>query len=217
MNPDVALQSIETTLYSLSGSVPHPIERRDGERQMTLYRVGSLFIDNRRELCLIKNISCGGMMVRAYSEMAEGTPVLVELKSGEPIAGWISWFDNPNAGITFDAPVDIVALLSASSQEGARPRMPRIEISGPVSVRDGASVHQMRVCDISQGGMKVATDILITPDTDVVVSLPGLDPQAAVVRWSGSGHMGLTFNRMLTLSLLVDWIQQQRESDGSAG
>lgn len=216
MNPDVALQSIETTLYSLSGCAPGPLERRDGERQMTLYRVGSLFIDGRRELCLIKNISCGGMMVRAYSDLAEGTPVQVELKSGEPIAGRISWFDNPNAGITFDAPVDIVGLLSAS-HEAARPRMPRIEVSGPVTIRDGASAHQLRLCDISQGGLKVACEDMIAPDTDVVVSLPGFDPQAAVVRWSSNGHMGLTFNRLLTLGLLVDWIQQHRDGDGAVG
>ena len=95
--------------------------------------------------------------------------------------------------------------------------MPRIEVSGPVAVRDGVSVYQMRICDISQGGLKVACENMIAPDTDVVVSLPGFDPQAAVVRWSSSGHMGLTFNRLLTLSLLIDWIQLQRESGGAAG
>ena len=155
MKSDVALQSIETTLYSLSGSVPKPLERRDGERQMTLYRVGSLYIDNRRELCLIKNISCGGMMVRAYSDFAEGTPVQVELKSGEPIAGRISWFDNPNAGITFDAPVDVVGLLSASQRGGSPANAAnRSQRTGHGSRR--RSVHHMRICDISQGGLKVA-------------------------------------------------------------
>jgi hypothetical protein len=214
MNPDADVQMIET-LYSLAATPPKPSERRDGERHMTLYRVGSLFIDNRRELCLIKNISCGGMMVRAYSDFAEGTPVHVELKSGEPIAGRISWFDEPNAGIEFDSPVDVVGLLTATA-EGARPRMPRIEVRAPVTIRDGATVHRMRICDISQGGLKVQSEDSIAPDTDVVVSLPGLDPQAAVIRWNGAGYMGLTFNRLLTLSLLVDWIQQQRGDESAA-
>jgi len=57
---------IETTLYSL-GDAPPPAqaERRDGDRTLTLFRVGSLMIGKRRELCLIKNISAGGMLIRA--------------------------------------------------------------------------------------------------------------------------------------------------------
>lgn len=208
MKPDVDLQMAET-LYSLSCTPPEPRERREGERHMTLYRVGSLFIDNRRELCLIKNISCGGMMVRAYSEFAEGTPLQVELKSGEPISGRIGWCDDANAGITFDTPVDVVSLLSIPTA-GARPRMPRVEVNGAVTIRDGASVHHMQLCDISQGGLKVESDTMIAPDTDVMVSLPGLESLAAVIRWSNAGYIGLTFNRLMTLSELIDWIQRQR-------
>ena len=62
-------QPVETTLYSLSSVPPAPAaeaERRDGERHMTLYRVGSIQVEDRRELCLIKNISAGGMMIRLY-------------------------------------------------------------------------------------------------------------------------------------------------------
>ena len=68
------VQKVETTLYSLSDAPPAaPAERRDGDRLMTLYRVGSLSIGERRELCLIKNICAGGMMVRAYCAIPEGT------------------------------------------------------------------------------------------------------------------------------------------------
>ena len=63
-----------------------PSDRRDGERLMTLYRVGSLSIDDRRELCLIKNISAGGMMVRAYCVIPQGTRLTVEFKCGQPIS-----------------------------------------------------------------------------------------------------------------------------------
>ena len=57
-------QPVETTLYSLSDRTPDPVERRDGERYLTLFRVGTVMIEDRRELCLIKNISAGGMMIR---------------------------------------------------------------------------------------------------------------------------------------------------------
>ena len=60
-------QPAETTLYSLSDAPPQPAnesDRRTGERHMTLYRVGSVMLDGHRELCLRRNISAGGMMIR---------------------------------------------------------------------------------------------------------------------------------------------------------
>ncbi len=66
---------------------------------MTLYRVGSILVEDRRELCLIKNISAGGMMIRLYCSIDDGTPVTVELKSGQPISGRVGWTRDQNAGI----------------------------------------------------------------------------------------------------------------------
>ena len=69
-------QPVDTTLYSLSDVAPAPVERRDGERHLTLFRVGSIVVEDRRELCLIKNVSAGGMLIRAYSAMIPGTATL---------------------------------------------------------------------------------------------------------------------------------------------
>ena len=66
-------QPVETTLYSLSDRTPDPVERRDGERYLTLFRVGTVMIEDRRELCLIKNISAGGMMIRPYCKLEPGS------------------------------------------------------------------------------------------------------------------------------------------------
>ena len=118
-------QPVETTLYSLSESAPAPIERRDNERHLTLFRVGSLQMGDRRELCLIKNISAGGMMIRAYCALEAETRISVELKRGEQINGKVSWIQDGSAGITFDQHVDIVELLATSmtiaSQQAVEP------------------------------------------------------------------------------------------------
>ena len=205
----MASQQVETTLYSLSDNLPEPDDRREGGRHMTLYRVGSLSIDERRELCLIKNISAGGMMVHAFSAMPEGTRVSVELKCGQPIAGTVTWFREPSAGITFDRMIDVIDLLSASLT-GPRPRMPRIAIDSIVTVRDGATTYRLRACDVSQGGIKVHSETPIESGSGVVVTLSGLEPQPAVVRWSEGGQLGLTFNRSLPLPRLVGWLRDQR-------
>ena len=207
---------VETTIFSLADSPPPPPNRRDGERHLTLFRVGSLLIGDRRELCLIKNISAGGMMIRVYCHVEPGTAVEVELKHGSLVSGTICWAQDQAAGVTFDSPVDVVELL-ASSMDGPRPRMPRVEIDSIGTVRDGAFVHRVHALDISQGGVKVETSRDIAPGSEVVVSLAGLPPQPGVVRWRDSNCYGITFNRVVPLPVLVGWLHQQREKLRAAG
>jgi len=209
-------QPVETTLYSLSESAPAPIERRDNERHLTLFRVGSLQVGDRRELCLIKNISAGGMMIRAYCALEAETRISVELKRGEQINGKVSWIQDGSAGITFDQHVDIVELL-ATSMEGPRPRMPRVEVRCIASVRHGSQVYGMRAHDISQGGLKVESNRDIAIGTEVLVTLPGLPSQTGVIRWKDGRCYGITFNRLLALAKLVEWLQQERELLRAAG
>ena len=211
-------QPVETTLYSLSNAPPAPDpkpDRRDGERHMTLYRVGSMLVENRRELCLIKNISAGGMMVRLYCSVGEGTPVTIELKSGQPIHGRVGWVRDQQAGVAFDEPIDVIDILSAS-MSGPRPRMPRIETDCYATLRDGANTFRVRVCDISQGGVKIACETILARGADVVITLPGLEPQRGIACWVEGGFIGMTFNRLIPLGELVGWLQVQRETQRSA-
>jgi hypothetical protein len=209
-------QPVETTIFSLTDAPPPPRERRDGERHFTLFRVGALVIGERRELCLIKNISAGGMMIRAYCALEPQTSVKVELKHGSLVSGRISWAQDHAVGVEFDSPVDVVELL-ACSMDGPRPRMPRVEVETIGTVRDGAIVHRVHARDISQGGVKIESDRDITPGTEVVVSLTGLPPQPGVVRWRESNYYGITFNRVVPLPLLVGWLQVQREKLRASG
>jgi hypothetical protein len=215
----VDIQPVETTLYSLSDTPPAPAgdgDRRDGQRHMTLYRVGSILVEDRRELCLIKNISAGGMMIRLYCPIRDDTPVTVELKSGQPIKGRISWTRDQNAGIEFDEPIDVIDVLS-SAMEGPRPRMPRIQTDCHATLREGANVVRVQACDISQCGLKVRTETVFPQGAEVFVTLPGLEPQRGIACWSENGFAGITFNRLLPLGELVTWLHKQREMQRSAG
>jgi len=62
-------QPVETTLYSLDATPPRRPDRRHDGRHVSLLRVGALMIGERRELCLIRNLSAGGMLIRAYSRI----------------------------------------------------------------------------------------------------------------------------------------------------
>lgn len=205
-------QPIETTLYSLASSAPKRPERRSSERYLSLLRVGAMLVDGRRELCLIRNVSAGGMMIRAYSSIPCGAQIFVELKQSEPVAGVVQWVEDGLTGVAFDEPIDVVALL-APAAGGPRPRLPRIEVSCTAWVREGANIVRARASNISQGGICVDARARLTSGADVVVTLLGLSPIPGVVRWSADGAYGIGFNRVLPLPDLMGWLQSQQEEE----
>ena len=204
-------QRVETTLYSLSNEPPRPSERRGDERHITLFRVGAIILGDQRELCLIRNISAGGMMLRLFTSVDVGQAISIELKNGVSVSGSVGWIKDGQVGVAFDQPIDVLDFLS--NEDGPRPRMPRIETGAIIQVRQGASTFRLRACDISQGGVKVALTAELLLDGEVVISLPGMAPQPGTVRWVAGRFAGLSFNRPLALPDLVKWLRSRR--DGS--
>lgn len=205
-------QSVESTLYSLASAAPQRPERRSSERYLSLLRVGAIVLDDRRELCLIRNISAGGMMIRAYSSVPVGARLSVELKHGDPISGVVQWVDNGLTGVAFESVIDVVELL-APGAGGPRPRLPRIEVDATAWIRDDANVTRAKAINVSQGGICIESKVALTVGADVVVTLPGLTPAAGVVKWKSGQIYGIGFNRTLPLSELVGWLQEQQEQE----
>ena len=208
-------QPAETTLYSLDDGLPCPPRRRRGERQISLLRVGALTFEGRRELCLIRNISAGGMLIRAYCAIAPGTAVEIELKEGESVAGTARWTTDECVGVTFDQPIDVLALLS-SSEGSPHPRMPRVEIACAADLRVDASVYRIRALDISQGGLKLESSQELPIGAYVILSLPRLKPFPGMIRWGYNGTYGITFNRVIPLPSLVEWLHDQQGATSAA-
>lgn len=210
----MAKKLVETTHYSLSVAAPEQPDRRQDERYVSLLRVGALIIDGRRELCLIRNISAGGMMIRPYSAVEPGTPVSVELKHGEAVNGVSQWSDKGLVGLTFDEPIDVLALLSASGGV-PQPRMPRIDLSCSATVRCDGDVVRVRVVNISQGGICVIGNANFELNANVVVSLIGLHAAAGVVKWRDGDYYGIGFNRVYPVHELMAFLKDQQREESS--
>jgi hypothetical protein len=203
---------VETTVYSLSSDAPQCPDRRNDQRYVSLLRVGALLIDGRRELCLIRNVSAGGMMIRPYSPIAVGTTVSIELKHGEMVSGVAQWSDKGLIGVTFDEAVDVLALLSGTGLE-TRPRMPRIELNCVATIRHEGTVFRARVVNISQGGICIDSPVDLAIHGDVVVTLTGLHAAAGVVKWRDGDCFGIGFNRVYPVHELMTFLQTQQQEE----
>lgn len=205
-------QQVETTIYSLARAVPTRPDRRSGERYLSLLRVGAILVEGRRELCLIRNISAGGMMIRPYSTIPVGTRLSIELKHGNPLKGIVRWVENGLIGVAFDEAVDVIGLL-APNAGGPRPRLPRVEVDALLSIREDGNVIRARALNVSQGGICIESPAELSPQGDIVVTLPGLAPAAGVVKWKSGNSYGVGFNRALPLAELVAWLRDQQEQE----
>ena len=202
---------IDETSFSRSAGVPAAnSERRRDERQLTILRVGILIVGGERELCLIRNISAGGLMAHVYRPLQSGQQVTVELKSGQQIGGRVVWTDRGNAGIAFDSPIEVGGLLAnpPASSDGWRPRLPRVEVDRLGTLRAGAETFWIQVRDISQGGVKVELDRPVAPGSSIVVTPEDLRPLPGHVRWQKEGLCGIAFNQLLPLEELIAWLKK---------
>jgi hypothetical protein len=197
------------TGFSFSNAVPLPPERREDQRHIKILRVGTLIITGRRELCLIRNISAGGVMAHVYSRMTPGQRVMIELKATQPIAGRVVWVREAEAGIQFDTPVDVAELLAnpVVLDNGWRPRTPRVEIDRMATLRAGARTYWVHARDISQSGIKVETDHPPAADTEIMVALDGLRALPGIVRWSSDTGCGIAFNQLIPFGELIAWLK----------
>lgn len=197
------------TGFSFSNDVPQPPERRTNERHIKILRVGTIVVDGRRELCLIRNISAGGVMAHVYSPLIPGQRVSVELKTSQPVTGRVVWTRGGNVGVQFDTAMDVAELLAAPQgvDNGWRPRTPRVEIDRMATLRVGARTAWVHARDISQSGVKIEAEAPPTVGEEVVLTLDGFRPLHGVVRWSTDAHCGIAFNQLLPFSELIDWLK----------
>ncbi len=203
------MNAVEETTFSFSREAPQPCDRRSQPRHITILRVGTIVIDGRHELCLIRNISAGGLMAHVYSPLKPEQRLEVELKTHQKVVGQVSWCSGSNVGIAFDEPVDVEDLLASNSelQNGWRPRLPRVEVDRLGTLRVGSHVYALNTRDISQGGVKIEIDQPLDVGAEIVVTLEKLRPMQGVVRWYQEGLCGISFNQIIPFHELIGWLR----------
>ena len=191
-----------------------PSERRNDRRHLTILRVGKLISDGIQELCLVRNISAGGLKARVYSEKKVGQEVSVELKSGQEIRGAVQWVTGNEIGVQFHDKIDVPTLLaSAELTRGMRPRPPRVHLPTLALLRLRSELWGIGIQDISQGGAKIEIDQPLGIGDEVVIMVGDFRPLTAIVRWVRGGAAGVEFKQMIPYSELAQWLSSVTRED----
>jgi hypothetical protein len=186
-------------------------DRRRDKRHLTILRVGTIVHDDARELCLVRNISAGGLMALVYSSFQRGEAIAVELKTNHQVTGRVSWARENQIGVAFDEKIDLADILSNAplADNGWRPRMPRVPIDRMATLRAGARTYWVSARDISQGGVKIEADQPLDIGGEAVVTLENFRPVPGVVRWSRDNVVGISFNQVIPFDELTGWLTRR--------
>lgn len=198
--------AISCTEISFQPEVPTMERRTDDRSKISVYRSAKLRWAGYEALCLIRNISPGGLMGKLHVDLPPGEPVTVEIRSGHMIAGHVAWSSGGMVGVQFDARIDVLEVLHAPvhGEPGLAQRMPRLRIACPTSLLAEGMRVSIALVDVSQGGVKIEADFLHEGD-EVTVAIRGLDPRRGVVRWAHDGLAGIGFLVAIPFDTLARW------------
>lgn len=195
---------------SLSGETDSS-NRRTDQRHMSVFRVGKLITMAGQELCLIRNISSGGLMAHIYSAHVSEENVEIELKAGQTVKGKIVWARDKKIGVQFDEKIDVAEVLAPQANDSDMvPRAPRLDIRRRGRLRIGAHYQLVELHDISQGGAKVGPAGDAKAEDEVILLLEGLPPLPGIVRWRQDEMIGITFKTSIPFEQLASWVPGQR-------
>ena len=185
-----------------------PPERRSDVRQVTVRLVAKMRTPQGQELCLVRNISSGGLTAHVYSTVTVGAPATFEFASGFIAQAKILWQRDNLAGVQFDTCIDTQLVLSRSSPspETPEPRAPRVELGIKARVRLGATYRSVTLINISQGGAKLRSVDPLAEEQKLVLLVEGLPPLTGRVRWSRGEEAGIAFYEAVPFDVLAQWV-----------
>ena len=183
--------------------------RRLEARLTTILLVGRVLAASGDFLCRIRNVAAGGMMIECDVPFDPGERLRVEFRNGSAVDVMVVWAEPGRAGVKFDAEIPVDALLHPPAGiAGSLARTPRLSAACAVLVWHNGQMSPAHLHDISQTGCRLNLSTRAAISGDVRISIPGLPPRHATLRWATDDRAGFAFHEMLSYAELSQWQRQ---------
>ena len=186
-------------------------DRRVGPRHISILRVGRVEWCGQDQLCVVRNISAGGLMFECLHPPDLGQHLLVELRSDKRMPGTVRWSREGKTGIQFDTPVNVDQVLKEerSSLLRVRPRAPRFVRRGTIRLLppEGEPIAA-DILDLAVSGVSCRPDQPVLRGQPIVAVLDGVGATNAEVRWARGDVVGIRFEKPLPWKPLQSWLDQ---------
>lgn len=185
-------------------------DRREGPRHISVLRVGRALWDGTDQLCVVRNISPGGLMFDCLHPPRVGQALAVELRTDKQMHGVVRWAKDASAGIEFDRPIEVERMLNEmrGSLLRVRPRAPRFVRRGTVKLIGEGEPIPADIVDISMGGISCRPETPVRMGEPIVASIAGLCATNAELRWKKGDVVGVRFEKQLPWRAFQAWLDK---------
>jgi hypothetical protein len=182
-------------------------------RTVTTLLVGKLRCKGTVEhLCRIRNISATGMMIETHHPVGYANWVTVELRGGDWLQGNVVWSTQGRAGVEFASPIDVDTILANAKAgmarpRGVAPRAPRFDVECAARINSFGRYIDVTLINVSQSGARLRMPKPPRPDTEVILSVPGLPTRRCTTRWAREDMAGFVFLEVIPYHELAAWLE----------
>ena len=203
-------ESASVTTFVMGARLPWP-DDAPAMAEQGPFEAGVVHEAGKRTDCAIRRISALGATLRGGLPKAAGEAIVVELATGQRHAATVDWVASGEAGIRFNQPVDVLALINRKlvSQAAERRAMPRVELRCAAFVKKGEEFLPVMLRNVSNGGLQVEGDSLPPQGTFVSVFVDGLNVPAGEVVWCKDRLAGIELFEELSWTSIMPWIREQ--------
>jgi hypothetical protein len=201
---------VNPALASSSPEHEESDDRRVGSRALSILRVGRVVWDGEDQLCVVRNISSGGVMFECLHPPAVGQRLLIELRSDKQMTGEVRWSRDTRAGIQFDREINVEQMLreDRSPLLRVRPRSPRFARRGSARLIVNGETIAAEVADISVSGMSCRPELPIRMGEPLVAVFDEVGATNAELRWVRGDMVGVRFEKSLPWKPFQLWLDQ---------
>ena len=186
-------------------------ERRTGKRHSLVLLVGKVLDPQGAHACLVHDVSPTGLMARFTKLPTIGQPICIEVRGLPPIEATVRWVNGFKAGVEFDTRQDVECVFKVKRDDGLVARAPRFPVHAPASLRIGAQRIKAEALDISPGGAKLTTDIIVQRGQAGQILLTETGTALfGTVAWAYDGRFGFKFVAPLPLATLSEILANQQ-------
>ena len=182
---------------------PAPDQRAD-KRFTLILRSGKLITAAGEFVCVLRDVSSGGLKVRLFHTLALDSACEIELSGGERYPLELAWQQGEEAGLQFsDGPVNIEQFLEEAGPFPKRAIRLNLRVGWPVRLHGNGAILPAVMCDLSQHGSAVLCGSRLPIGQLVEIEAEGLGTIEARVRWRRGQRYGLVFQQSFRLDALA--------------
>ncbi len=183
-------------------------DRREKDRQITIFRLAKVESGSAEGWGFIKNISSSGVMIEIHPSFQLGETTKVALTDDLELIGNVRWRKGALAGMQFSDDIDVTELLANLSVRNKQqpPRLPRVRTNRAIILRIGSTVMKAEICDISPGGIRINSHYRFEVGNRLTLLVPELGDIVGTVRWQKGPEIGIKFQDRISVPQITDWL-----------